>query len=102
MAQCTAPVLGHTRGGGADCPVHGGRYGGYGGDRDPYYERPTYTPPPGAGPGAPTAPKQYPSFSRSSGGSGRRSSRSGGGRRGSEEHTSGLQARFDLVCPPPP
>jgi hypothetical protein len=32
MAKCTAPVRGHTRGGGADCPVHGGRggYGGYG------------------------------------------------------------------------
>lgn len=80
MAQCTAPVLGHTRGGGADCPVHGGRYGGYGGYRDPYYERPTYTPPPVAEPVAPTAPKQYPSFSRSSGGSSRRSSGSGGGR----------------------
>jgi hypothetical protein len=24
--RCTAPVLGHIRGGGADCPVHGGRY----------------------------------------------------------------------------
>lgn len=78
MAQCTAPVLGHTRGGGADCPVHGGRYGGY---RDPYYERPTYTPPPVAEPVALTAPKQYPSFSRSSGGSSRRSSGSGGGGR---------------------
>lgn len=38
MAQCTAPVLGHIRGGGADCPVHGGRYGGY----SPSY----YSPPP--------------------------------------------------------
>jgi len=28
MSQCTAPVLGHIRGGGADCPVHG-RGGGY-------------------------------------------------------------------------
>lgn len=31
MARCTAPVRGHTGGGGANCPVHGrsGRYGGY-------------------------------------------------------------------------
>jgi len=28
MARCTAPKLGHIRGGGADCPVHG-RSGGY-------------------------------------------------------------------------
>ena len=28
MSRCTAPVLGHIRGGGADCPVHG-RGGGY-------------------------------------------------------------------------
>lgn len=38
MAQCTAPVLGHIRGGGADCPVHGGRYGGY----SPSYYSPSY------------------------------------------------------------
>jgi TIR domain len=31
MARCTAPVRGHTRGGGADCPVCGNRYGRYGG-----------------------------------------------------------------------
>ena len=31
MARCTAPVRGHTRGGGADCPACGGRYGRYGG-----------------------------------------------------------------------
>lgn len=82
MAQCTAPVLGHIRGGGADCPVHGGRYGGYGGYRDPYYERPAYTPPPPRADEsvAPPAPKRYPSFSRSSGGSSRSSS-GGGGRR---------------------
>ena len=41
MARCTAPVRGHTRGGGADCPVCGPRYrrsygGGY----------PSYSPPP--------------------------------------------------------
>lgn len=29
MSQCTAPIRGHIRGGGADCPVHG-RSGGYG------------------------------------------------------------------------
>ncbi len=30
MARCTAPVRGHTRGGGADCPACSGRYrGGY-------------------------------------------------------------------------
>lgn len=41
MARCTAPVRGHTRGGGADCPAcGGGRYrsyssngGGYGGSQ---------------------------------------------------------------------
>lgn len=31
MARCTAPVRGHTRGGGADCPACGSRYGRYGG-----------------------------------------------------------------------
>ncbi|PPG79297.1 TIR domain protein [Rathayibacter sp. AY1D2] len=43
MSQCTAPVRGHIRGGGADCPVHG-RGGGYS-----YYEQPRpyrpHTPP---------------------------------------------------------
>lgn len=29
MARCTAPVKGHIRGGGADCPVCGPRYRGY-------------------------------------------------------------------------
>lgn len=29
MARCTAPVRGHTRGGGADCPVCGPRYRGF-------------------------------------------------------------------------
>jgi len=42
MSQCTAPIRGHIRGGGADCPVHGGR-GGYGYAR-PSYQR--YSPPP--------------------------------------------------------
>ena len=45
MSQCTAPVRGHIRGGGADCPVHG-RGGGYGYASTRSY--PTYT--------APTAP----------------------------------------------
>lgn len=41
MAQCTAPILGHIRGGGADCPVHG-----YGGGRGYDYSRSqsTYAP----------------------------------------------------------
>lgn len=38
--RCTAPVLGHIRGGGADCPVHGGRYRSY--------NSPSYYPPPTA------------------------------------------------------
>lgn len=29
MARCTAPVRGHTRGGGADCPACSGRYRSY-------------------------------------------------------------------------
>jgi len=82
MSQCTAPVLGHVRGGGADCPVHGGRYGGYREPwRDPYrepYRAPT--PPPAVAPVVPPAPKRYPSFSRQSGGS-RGSGSGGGGRR---------------------
>jgi len=42
MSQCTAPVRGHIRGGGADCPVHG-RSGGYGYSTPSY---PRYSPPP--------------------------------------------------------
>jgi len=42
MAQCTAPIRGHIRGGGADCPVHG-RSGGYGYAQTRYY--PTYSAP---------------------------------------------------------
>ncbi len=65
MARCTAPVRGHIRGGGADCPVcgprYGRRYGGYGG------YSPSYSPP------------SYPSYS-SSGGSTARSSGGGSGR----------------------
>lgn len=41
MSQCTAPVRGHIRGGGADCPVHG-RGGGYRYSAPSY---PRYTPP---------------------------------------------------------
>lgn len=79
MAQCTAPVYGHIRGGGSDCPVHGGRYGGYSGYREPYYERPAHTPPPAPGvPVVPPTTKRYASFSRSSGGT---SGRGGTGRR---------------------
>jgi hypothetical protein len=45
MARCTAPVRGHTRGGGADCPVHGGRggYGGYSGGYSSSYGSPSYS-----------------------------------------------------------
>lgn len=59
MARCTAPVRGHTRGGGADCPVCGPRYGrsrGYGFGSSPSYSPPSYS---------------SPSYSSSSGGSGR-------------------------------
>lgn len=47
MARCTAPVRGHIRGGGADCPVCGSRYGrGYGGygGYSPSYSSPSYPP----------------------------------------------------------
>ena len=68
MAQCTAPVRGHIRGGGADCPVHGGRYRGYGSYGRGSYSSPVYTQPPA---------RRYPSYaSRSSGGGGGRSSSS--------------------------
>ncbi|ROR91089.1 TIR domain-containing protein [Nocardioides aurantiacus] len=65
MSQCTAPVLGHIRGGGADCPVHG-RGGGYG--YAPPRSYPSYP--------APTAPvRRSGSLSSSSGGGGRRTAR---------------------------
>lgn len=43
MARCTAPVRGHIRGGGADCPVCGPRYRGF---RSSYTSSyiPSYTP----------------------------------------------------------
>ena len=41
--RCTAPIRGHIRGGGEDCPVHGGRY------RSSYYTPPTPRAPSGGG-----------------------------------------------------
>jgi hypothetical protein len=70
MSQCTAPILGHIRGGGADCPVHGGRSSRY----DYYYERPRYSPPVVY---TPPAPRRFASYASRSGGAG------GGGGRGS-------------------
>ena len=50
MAKCTAPVRGHIRGGGADCPACSGSYGrsrgysGYGGGySSPSYSTPSYS-----------------------------------------------------------
>lgn len=51
MARCTAPIRGHIRGGGADCPVCGPRYsrryGGYSsydyGSSRPSYSTPSYS-----------------------------------------------------------
>lgn len=62
MSQCTAPVRGHIRGGGADCPVHG-RGGGYS-----YYTPPRY--PSYSAPAAPV--RRSGSLSSSSGGGGGR------------------------------
>ena len=49
MARCTAPVRGHIRGGGADCPACGGRYRGWGGSyssfSQPSYSTPSYSAP---------------------------------------------------------
>lgn len=48
MARCTAPVRGHIRGGGADCPACGGRYrrwgGGYSSFSQPSYSTPAFSP----------------------------------------------------------
>lgn len=63
MSKCTAPVRGHTRGGGADCPVHG-RGGGYD------YASPSYS-----SYTAPAAPARSSGSSSGSGGGGRRTSR---------------------------
>lgn len=65
MPRCTAPVEGHTRGGGANCPACRGRSGrGYGSFSQPSYSPPAYSP---------------PSYSSSSSSAGGRSS--GGGSR---------------------
>lgn len=48
MARCTAPVRGHTRGGGADCPACGPRYGRRWGSYSSYdygNSPPPYSPP---------------------------------------------------------
>jgi hypothetical protein len=60
MARCTAPVRGHIRGGGADCPVCGPRYRGF---------RSSYTPS--------YSPSYIPSYSSSGNSGGGRSSGSG-------------------------
>ena len=64
MARCTAPVRGHIRGGGADCPVCGPRYRGSRSYSS--YSPPSYT------------PSYTPSYSSSGRGGGRSS---GGGSR---------------------
>ena len=73
MARCTAPIRGHIRGGGADCPVHGGRNGGYGYGG---YSRSAYTPPPVHTPPVPNRRASYASSRSSGGGGGGRSSSS--------------------------
>lgn len=70
MARCTAPVRGHIRGGGADCPACGSRYGrsrGFSGHGVSPVSYPPYTSPSSSSPGS--------SGSRSSGGSGRRNTK---------------------------
>lgn len=57
MARCNAPILGHIRGGGADCPLHG-RGGGYG--YAPSYSYPSYS--------APAAPMRNAASPSTSGG----------------------------------
>lgn len=75
MARCTAPVRGHIRGGGADCPVCGPRYRGY---------RSSYT-----SSYAPSYTTSYtPSYS-SSGNSGGVGSSGGGSRRTAKPRWSG-------------
>lgn len=60
MAQCTAPVRGHIRGGGADCPACSGRYGRSGGysSYSGYSSYGSYSPP---------TSSSSPSYSTSSG-----------------------------------
>lgn len=66
MSQCTAPVYGHIRGGGADCPVHG--RGGYGYSYSRPQSYPTYT-------ASTVSSRTGGSPSSSSGGGGRRTVR---------------------------
>lgn len=75
MARCTAPVRGHIRGGGADCPVCGPRYRGYRSSYTPSYA-PSYT------------TSYTPSYS-SSGNSGGGGSSGGGSRRTAKPRWSG-------------
>jgi hypothetical protein len=76
MARCTAPVRGHIRGGGADCPACGSRYGrysgygGYSGGSSSYGSNSSYS---------------SSSFGSSSG----RSSNGGSGRRNAKPRWSG-------------
>jgi len=72
MARCTAPVRGHIRGGGADCPVCGPRYGGF---------RSSYTPP---------YTRSYIPSNSSSGTSGGGRSSGGGSRRSEKPRWSGV------------
>jgi len=79
LAKCTAPVRGHIRGGGADCPVCGPRYRGWG--RSSGYS--SYT--------SPSYMSYTPSYSSSgSGGSGRSSS--GASRRTAKPRWSGASS----------
>jgi len=66
MVKCTAPVRGHTRGGGADCPACSGRYGrrSYGSYESSY----SYSPP------SPPSYSSYGSGGGSGGGGGSRKS----------------------------
>lgn len=95
MAGCTAPREGHrTASGAANCPVcrYNSRRGSY---RDPYYERPVYTPPPApVVPVIPPQPKRYPSFAKSTG-SGSGAGRTGGG--GGRRTSSASRARRSTV-----
>lgn len=73
MARCTAPILGHIRGGGADCPACSSRYGGP-------RSYPSYFPP------------SYPSYSPAYS-----SSRSGGGRSGGSGSSRTAKPRWSGV-----
>ena len=66
MARCTAPVRGHIRGGGADCPACSGRYRRWGGGYSPF-SQPSYS----------TPSYSRPSYSTSSSSGGGRSSSPG-------------------------